>query len=443
MSTTSRKKTARRQARKTTTTTRSADTPGVAPRAEASQWDRVRVAAATSTVRPQPPKALAAAGPAPAVSTPAPDPAATPVADGAPDGGGCAASVSEAGPHGLAATYWLDAGTSGPPFSVNVRFVGTRVGVDGAPEQGDHFDQVERVDAITPGQGRVAITTRPSGINPGEWRVTATPVRYFDARHTATSAAAAKIGPRPPRRDLTAHTRLVPLVHGPGVRLAMWPALVGLGVVVAVVLQAVLLARAHVDATAAVAISLGASIVGYLSAKTWYLVQHRKPLRTFIHAGACIQGFLVGAIATMALALAVSGIPVGTFLDATTPGLFFGMAIGRPGCFLTGCCVGRPTTSRWGLWSSDRRVGIRRIPIQLVEAAVALLIGLVTLALALAADPPFAGAVFLGAIAAYTLCRQVLFPFRAEPRATSLGRTLALGASALVLLVDVAVAALA
>jgi phosphatidylglycerol:prolipoprotein diacylglycerol transferase len=326
---------------------------------------------------------------------------------------------------------------------VNVRFVGTRVGVDGAPEQGDHFDQVERVDAITPGQGRVAITTRPSGINPGEWRVTATPVRYFDARHTATSAAAAKIGPRPPRRDLTAHTRLVPLVHGPGVRLAMWPALVGLGVVVAVVLQAVLLARAHVDATAAVAISLGASIVGYLSAKTWYLVQHRKPLRTFIHAGACIQGFLVGAIATMALALAVSGIPVGTFLDATTPGLFFGMAIGRPGCFLTGCCVGRPTTSRWGLWSSDRRVGIRRIPIQLVEAAVALLIGLVTLALALAADPPFAGAVFLGAIAAYTLCRQVLFPFRAEPRATSLGRTLALGASALVLLVDVAVAALA
>jgi len=64
--------------------------------------------------------------------------------------------------------------------------------------------------------------------------------------------------------------------------------------------------------------------------------------------------------------------------------VFVGMAIGRPGCFFAGCCSGRPTVSRWGLWSSDRRIGIRRIPIQLIEAAAALLIGVTALSLTLA-----------------------------------------------------------
>jgi phosphatidylglycerol:prolipoprotein diacylglycerol transferase len=347
------------------------------------------------------------------------------------------AEISATGTLALAATYWLDSNTSGAPYSVLIRFVGTRVGVAGNPAPGDHFDQVERVDGIVPGSGRVSITTRPAGINPGEWQVTATPIQEFD------SGPAGTIGARLPRRELTAHTTLSPLVHGPGVRLGMWPGLVGLGVLVGLVIQAMLLARAHVDVPVAAAISLGASIIGYASAKTWYLVQYRQHPRTFIQAGACIQGFLVGGIGAMAIAVAAFGLPVGTFLDASTPGLFLGMAIGRPGCFFTGCCVGRPTASRWGLWCSDRRLGIRRIPIQLVEAATALLIGIATLPLALAAQVPVRGAIFVGALAAYTLVRQLLFPLRAEPRTTSFGRTLTLVGCALVLLADLVVFAVA
>lgn len=48
---------------------------------------------------------------------------------------------------------------------------------------------------------------------------------------------------------------------------------------------------------------------------------------------------------------------------------------GRPGRFFAGCCAGRPTASRSGLWSSDRVLAVRRIPVQLWEAATALLIG--------------------------------------------------------------------
>lgn len=351
-----------------------------------------------------------------------------------PPGGGCAAEVAEVGTQAVAATYWLDSGHGGPPFSVLIRFTGTRVGVTGQPQPGDRFDQVERVDGITPGSGRVSITTRAEGINAGQWRVTATPVRELDS---ASPDPAARTGARLPRREMTAHTRLAQLVHGPGVRPFLWPGLVGLGVLVGLVLQALLLARAHVDGPVATGISLGASVLGYVAAKGWYLALHRQHPRTFLRAGACIQGFLVGGIGTMVLAVAAVRIPVGTFLDASTPGLFFGMAIGRPGCFFTGCCFGRPTASRWGLWSSDRRVGIRRIPIQLIEAVAALLIGVTVLPLALAGPPPIPGMIFVGAIAAYTGFRQVLFPFRVDPR-TSLGRRITLAGCAVVVLADVA-----
>lgn len=335
---------------------------------------------------------------------------------------------------GLAATYQLDAGPDGLPFSVSIRFVGTRMNADGRNRSGDRFERVERVEGIVPGSGPVTVTARVTDVRPGTWRVTATPVRHADAKRTASGGApTARLMPR----ELTAHTRPAPLAYGPGVRVALWPALVGLGVLIGMVLQAVLLARSHVNVPAAETISLASSLVGYVASKAWYLALHRQHPRTFLRAGACIQGFILGGIGTMALAVAAFGLPLAAFLDASTPGLFVGMAVGRPGCFFTGCCSGRPTTSRWGLWSSDRRVGIRRVPIQLIEAVSALLIAATTLVLVLTGEPAQRGALFVGALAAYTLLRQVLFPFRAEPRTTSFGRRLTLAASAVALVTDV------
>lgn len=179
-------------------------------------------------------------------------------------------------------------------------------------------------------------------------------------------------------------------------------------------------------------ISVAAVLVGYVGAKIWYLVLNRQSLRGFVPAGTCIQGFLVGAFGTLGLGSLLAGAPVGLLLDATTPGMFLAMAIGRPGCFLGGCCAGRPTLSRWGLWSSDRRIGVRRIPVQLLEAAVAVLIAAATLLLFLSGPLPLPGALFVGALAIYTFARQLLFPLRGEPRRTSAGRLVTLAAAVLV-----------
>jgi phosphatidylglycerol:prolipoprotein diacylglycerol transferase len=119
------------------------------------------------------------------------------------------------------------------------------------------------------------------------------------------------------------------------------------------------------------------------------------------------------------------------------------MAIGRQGCFLHGCCVGRPTASRWGIWASDGRVGARRAPTQQLESLACLAIGLAALFLVLQARPPVAGTIFVGAVAAYTVCRQLLLPFREEPRRSSLGRRAAMIAAGLVLIADIIVAIMA
>ncbi|WP_341252276.1 prolipoprotein diacylglyceryl transferase family protein [Euzebya pacifica] len=152
----------------------------------------------------------------------------------------------------------------------------------------------------------------------------------------------------------------------------------------------------------------------------------------------CIQGFVIAAIATVLVGAPLAGLAVLTLLDVTAPALLFGMTIGRVGCLLGGCCVGRPTASRWGMWSSDRRLGMRRIPIQLLESSTALALGVVAAAVVWTGASQPAGATFVGSMAAYTLARQLLFPLRAGARRTTHGRVITLVVSALVFTAAVA-----
>ena len=43
------------------------------------------------------------------------------------------------------------------------------------------------------------------------------------------------------------------------------------------------------------------------------------------------------------------GLPMWTVADALTPSLALGTVFGRVGCFLNGCCYGRPTALPWGV----------------------------------------------------------------------------------------------
>jgi phosphatidylglycerol---prolipoprotein diacylglyceryl transferase len=185
-------------------------------------------------------------------------------------------------------------------------------------------------------------------------------------------------------------------------------------------------------------ISLIAIAAGVIGAKAWYAVVHR---RTHCVNGWCIQGLLAGVVLVLAASVPVALTPLGSFLDVSAPGLLLGMALGRLGCLVGGCCCGRPTGARWGIWSSDQRVGVRRYPTQLMEAGLALGVGLAALGTVLVAGPAHGG-IFVGAVAAYTLGRQGVLRLRAEHRTTRLGPRLTAGAAAMILAADVALLAL-
>ncbi len=335
-------------------------------------------------------------------------------------------------PGALTVTHWFDSGDDEPAYAATVRFSGQRIGARGKPTAQDAFVKDEVIEGIVGGSGPVSITTRAYGLEPGEWTVTADLIRGpggTDQRratasgrgtrgHTLPRAAwswrrwALSSGPFQP-----VHTRWAPvarLISPPAVIPGSWFGLVLLGALVGLGIQSALLARAGVSIVESASITLAAMIAGLIGAKVRYIMLHPRTWRTSPAEGWAVDGFLVVLPVVVLGGLLAFELPIGLFVDASTPALFFGVAIGRLGCFFTGCCAGRCTSSRWGIWSSDRRVGARRIPTQLLESAVGLALGVATLALYLIVRPAVDGIIFLGAMATYTLARRILLRLRSE-----------------------------
>jgi phosphatidylglycerol:prolipoprotein diacylglycerol transferase len=211
---------------------------------------------------------------------------------------------------------------------------------------------------------------------------------------------------------------------------------------VALAVLVVLLGRVGVGAGGPLAVALAASLAGAAGARGWYVMLERGKVSGLPVRGLCIQGFLAGAVLAGIPGLLLARIPAGTFFDAAAPGVFLAMAIGRQGCFFTGCCAGRPSRSRWGIWSSDGRIGARRLPAQQLESLACLLLAIAALAAFLRFGSAAGGAVFAGSLAAYTLARQGLLALRTQARRWALAQPVTVAAAAAALLADVLLAAL-
>jgi phosphatidylglycerol---prolipoprotein diacylglyceryl transferase len=396
----------------------------------------------TTSARSTPAVSVPAASAASAASAPA-EPETTPADAGDDVPKWAAKAVEEL----LTPTYWLDPGESGEPFSATIRFSGRRTDVTGKPEPRDSFWQEETVDGIIPGSGPVAITAEVRGINPGDWTVTARSVartggRSYRSYPPPGHDPASGYRVPPPRRveippaeaPATVHTSTLLRSKVPGVIRFAYATLVGLGVLVGLGLEALLLSHGHYTLFRPMLFSVIAIIAGVIGGKTWYIAVHRG--RKF--EGWCIQGFVAGAaVVVAAAALAGPGIPAGAYLAAAAPALLIGMSIGRPGCFWAGCCTGRPTAARWGVWSSDRRLGCRRAPAQLLEALSALISGGAVLIVVLVDGLARSGPVAVVGLAAYTLARQFILGLRAEPRVWPYGRRVTGAIAALALIAGV------
>jgi len=416
-----------------------ADDHGLAPGGPASRSAAGPRAAGGSATQVQP-RSGTAAGRTPASQAPVgPAPAGPP--DDTPSW------ASKALQEALTCTYWIDPGRHGEPFSATIRFSGHRTPVAGKPQPADTFRQEETVSGIVPGSGPVAISAEVRGLDSGEWAVTARPAGrapYRPLPSPGEDEDGARRAPWPrrvPVRDIaaaTVRTAIPAFAKAPGIVRFAYAGLIALGVLVGLGVEALLLKHDHYAARGPLLYSLAAIAAGVAGAKVWYIAgQHGRK-----YDGWCIQGFIAGAAAVVvAAALAGAGAPPGAYLGAATTAILLGMAIGRPGCFWAGCCAGRPTAARWGIWSSDRRLGCRRYPAQLLEALVALVLGLGVLSFVLLAGLARSGPIAVASLAAYTLGRQFILPLRAEPpRRWRYGRQATIAAAVIALLASVVVA---
>ena len=113
-------------------------------------------------------------------------------------------------------------------------------------------------------------------------------------------------------------------------------------------------------------------------------------------------GGVVAGLAAAPIAARLTGLSLGALLDRLVPASLLALAVGRVGCFLGGCCWGRPTTLPWGVVFPELGPPARH-PLQLYSAAVDA--GLVAL-LSLVQGPP--GAVARAGLVGFGLVRTGL-----------------------------------
>ena len=225
-----------------------------------------------------------------------------------------------------------------------------------------------------------------------------------------------------------------PFASVPGIVPGIWGLLVAIGVLIALITQSVVIDAAKLHVPHALATALGAIAVGVIGARVWYRVIH---VHDGERGGWCIQGFIAGVIAAVPFLVALTSGSLGGFFDSATPGLLFAIAIGRIGCLLAGCCGGCATRGRFAVWSSNARIGTRRRPTQLAEAAVAVVLGGAALA-ALVTHGAHHGTIFAATVAAYTVARQPLLGMRELGRRYRLGSVAVAAASLAVLTAAIA-----
>ena len=352
-------------------------------------------------------------------------------------------------PDVVAVTYGFDPPVEPPVQAVTIRFSGRRLNVSSQrPNHGDVFVHDETIRGVVGGSGPIAVTAKIRDVNPGRWTVSAR-ITSCQADESTSAGGLAKpslVVPLYPARwswlrwrlstgtEQNVATRRAAFATPPAVVLGSWPACVALGIALALVSQAAVMSTRHLQLGNALLVSAVALLTGALAAKLWYIFLHRRDGQ---QGGWSIQGLVAAVAIVMPVMLIRLGVPVGAFLDASAPGVMLGLGVGRLGCFFTGCCAGRATASRWALWSSNRVIGARRVPTQLLEAALALLIGLVVLGLILGGGPR-QGALFVAAVAAYTLARQGLLMLREERRQSRYWPRLVAAAAGFALAVDLA-----
>jgi len=114
--------------------------------------------------------------------------------------------------------------------------------------------------------------------------------------------------------------------------------------------------RLSLDEDKLVNVILLTLLASVLGARALYVMEHLAEFRrswgsvwALWEGGLTLYGGIVAGTLGGLTAARRMGLPRWRVADALTPSLAIGTMFGRVGCFLNGCCYGRPTTLPWGV----------------------------------------------------------------------------------------------
>jgi phosphatidylglycerol:prolipoprotein diacylglycerol transferase len=160
--------------------------------------------------------------------------------------------------------------------------------------------------------------------------------------------------------------------------------LAAVGLVVGLIINVNLAKRDGIDEDFSWNLGVISIIAGVIGAKVllvindWgYYSTHRREIFSLniLQAGGVWYGGFIAAVTCGLMYVALKRKPLLRTLDAFVPGIAFGHAVGRLGCFAAGCCYGKPTDEPWGVVFTNplakalvgTPLGIRMHPTQIYE----------------------------------------------------------------------------
>lgn len=224
--------------------------------------------------------------------------------------------------------------------------------------------------------------------------------------------------------------------------------MIGLGALLAIFVSEWRAKRRGLDGELVFSAAVWGLFAGLLGAKLTFIVSNIKYLSTdpgyvlgtdgFTVYGGVVLGILVGG-----LIVRRKKVDVPLYLDLVIPQIALAQGFGRIGCFLAGCCYGKPTHSHIGVIFPPEAIapsGVPLIPTQLISAIGDFLIFIILLLLSNYAtdylkvkkvegpvavrktffQPPAISGMYL---ILYGIGRFAIEFLRADPRRTALGLT--------------------
>lgn len=162
----------------------------------------------------------------------------------------------------------------------------------------------------------------------------------------------------------------------------------------------------------------------YILMNTSYYLRSPLDMLKIWEGGLVFSGGIIGVVLTMLWYIKRHGLPLGKIADLWAPATAIGQSIGRIGCFMAGCCYGKPTDLKWGVvftnpHSLARPLNVPLHPTQVYDSISGFIIFLVLLLLY--SKKKFEGQIFLWLLIMHSTARLAIERFRGDDRGILLG----------------------